>query len=100
METLVHQAEKSVCQGQRHRENDEGSEELDAEEAWLACREEALFLVEEAEGDHTPQATEQMGLRRLQRVIKLESVEQEAAQEVTNTADKANQHRIVNLNVP
>ena len=76
MESVSDQAKEGIRQHESEEWNDTRSQELYAKELSVPRREQSFFFVDQSKGDDTEEAAEEMGLGSLERVIKLEAIEQ------------------------
>ena len=73
---MPYKLEEDEGQDECEQEDYHGAYELDSKESALSCCEQALLLVHKTEGNHTPQAAEQVRLGCLQWVVKLVSIQE------------------------
>ena len=99
MEALLHKHEECVGQNAREGPNDARTQQLNPHELHLVRGQESFVLVDQAECDDAPKATEQVRLSGLQRIVQLKLVEDHASEEINESSDSANDHCRVDLDV-
>ena len=99
VESVDDQPEEGVGKGEGEEPDDENSNQLDSQELASALRKQTLLLMDQAICDHAPNATEEMCLCRLQRVIKLELIQYLGAEEVDQATCGTNYEGRVDLNL-